>query len=149
MTIEVPIAPRKKLRLINIYIPPKNSKAVTEDNISPEHWPCKEYDMILGDVNAHSLLWDDNTKDGIPDKRAEKIEEWLTETGMKFINTGEATHVNRSTGSESAPDVSFVHSSLLDKVSWRVVDKLGSDHKPIIITYEDEMINVNVKPRSK
>ena len=68
---------------------------------------------------------------------------------MAWINSGEPTHINRSNGKESAPDTAFVHSSLLDKVSWRTTDKLGSDHKPIIVSYEDEMVRVNNKPRFK
>ena len=149
MTIEIPMSQQKKLRLTNIYIPPENSKAVNEDHISPDEWPCKEYDMILGDVNAHSLLWDNNTKNGTSDRRAEKIENWLASTGMACINDGTPTHVHRSTGRESAPDTTFVHSSLLDKVSWRTTKKLGSDHLPIIITYEEEMMKVNDKPKFK
>ena len=68
---------------------------------------------------------------------------------MACINDGEPTHVHRASGKESAPDISFVHSSLLDKITWETVNDLGSDHKPIILTYEDEMIKVNNKPRFK
>ena len=39
--------------------------------------------------------------------------------------------------------------SLLDKITWETVNDLGSDHKPIILTYEDEMIKVNNKSRFK
>ena len=39
--------------------------------------------------------------------------------------------------------------SFLDKITWETVNDLGSDHKPIILTYEDEMIKVNNKPRFK
>ena len=68
---------------------------------------------------------------------------------MACINTGEATHVNRSTGKEGAPDTSFIHSSLLDKVSWKTTNKMGSDHKPIIITYEDQMMKIKTKTKYK
>ena len=122
---------------------------VAEDSFSPEKWPCKEYDLILGDINAHSLLWDKNTKDGISDARGEKIENWIADKGMACMNNGEPTHVSRSTGKQGAPDVSFIHPSLLDKISWETANDLGSDHKPIIITYEDEMTKVNSKPRYK
>ena len=149
MSFDIPLSSKKKLRLTNIYVPPKNSKEVNEDHFSPDEWPSKEYDMILGDVNAHSLLWDNNTSNGTSDTRAEKIEDWLASSGMACLNDGKRTHFNRSTGGEAAPDTSFVHSSLLDKVSWRTTKKLGSDHLPIIITYEDEMVKVNDRPRFK
>ena len=147
MSIEIPTTVKKKIRLTNIYIPPSNT--VVEDSISPEKWPCKEGDIILGDVNAHSPLWDDNVKDGKADRRGEKIESWLAEHDMACVNNGKPTHVHRTSGKESAPDISFVHSSLLDKITWETVNDLGSDHKPIILTYEDEMIKVNNKPRFK
>ena len=68
---------------------------------------------------------------------------------MASLNTGEATHVNRSTGKLTAPDVTFAHSSMMDKLSWRTLNMLGSDHNPILITYEDEMVRVNNKPKFK
>ena len=147
LTLEIPTKSNRKLRLTNIYIPPTNT--TTEDSISLEKWPCKEFDLILGDINAHSLLWDDNCKDGKADKRGEKVEDWLADNGMACMNNGKSTHVSRSSGNESAPDVSLIHSSLLDKVTWETTNELGSDHKPIIITYEDELTKVNDKPRFK
>ena len=63
--------------------------------------------------------------------------------------TGDSNYVNMSTGKLSAPDISFIHSALLDKVTWKTLDQLGSDHKPIIITYEDQITKVNSKPKYK
>ena len=148
--VEIPMTSHHKLRLTNIYIPPDNTRCIdNEDAITTENWPCKGNDIVLGDFNAHSSLWDDNTKNGISDRRARKIEDWLAETGMASLNTGEATHVSRSTGTLSAPDITFAHSSMMDKLSWKTLNVLGSDHKPILITYEDEMIRVNNKPKYK
>ena len=63
MTVEIPIAPHKKLRLTNVYIPPSNTSTgnVDESSTSTENWPSKNHDLILGDFNAHSLLWDEYT----------------------------------------------------------------------------------------
>ena len=68
---------------------------------------------------------------------------------MACINDGQPTHVHRTSGKESALDITFVDSSLLDKVTWKSINDLGSDNKPIILTYEDEMAKVNNKPRFK
>ena len=54
LTVEIPTRANRRIRLTNIYIPPMNT--VVEDSFSPEKWPCKEFDLILGDINAHSLL---------------------------------------------------------------------------------------------
>ena len=80
MTTKILTTAKKKIPLTNIYIPPTNT--VVEDSISPEKWPCKEGDIILGDINAHSPLWDENTRDDRADKRAEKIESWLADNDM-------------------------------------------------------------------
>ena len=102
----------------------------------------------MGDINAHSTIWDDNARNGVTDRRGEKIEDWLAENNMACINTGEATHISRSTGKEGTPDTSFIHSSLLDKVSWKTTNKI-SDHKPIIITYEDQMMKIKTRTKYK
>ena len=151
MSIEIPTAPHKKLRLTNVYIPPANTSTgnVNENLTKTDNWPSTSSDMILGDFNAHSLLWDENTRNGTPDTRGTKIENWLAETEMACMNTGIPTYVNRSTARQSAPDISFVHSSLLDKVEWKTLDQLGSDHKPVVISYEDQMTKVNNKPKYK
>ena len=148
-SIEVPLSNNTKLRLTNIYVPPPTSTSVDENNFSPDLWPKREYDILLGDINAHSTIWDDIARNDVTDRRGEKIEDWLAENNMACINTGEATHVSRSTGKEGTPDTSFIHSSLLDKVSWKTTNKMGSDHKPIIITYEDQMMKIKTRTKYK
>ena len=64
---------------------------------------------------------------------------------MACVNSGEPTHINRSTGKESKP--TFSHASLLDKIKWETKTDLGSDHKPIIITYDDQLTTLEEKPK--
>ena len=90
--------------------------------------------MIRGDVNAHSILWDDTRANKEPDQRGITLENWLAENNMLAVNDGRPTHDSRSSGTASAPDVTFVHTSMMDRVSWETVSDLSSDHRPIIIT---------------
>jgi len=106
-------------------------------------WPQKEHDIVCGDINAHSLLWDDSKR---TDKRGRIVEEWLADSNMLPLNDGTPTHTNRSSGTESAPDVTLVHSTLMDKMTWERVEDLSSDYHPIIITYRDNIPRVNDKP---
>ena len=112
-------------------------------------WPARNFDMICGDVNAHSLLWDDSVAGRGADKRGKVIENWAAENNMLAMNDGSHTHVSRSSGSQTAPDVTLVHASLVDKVTWEKVNGLGSDHMPIMITYRDHIPWVNSKPSYK
>jgi hypothetical protein len=64
-------------------------------------------------------------------------------------NDGTPTHDNRSTDTASAPDVTLAHSSLMSKISWKTVNELSSDHRPIIITYTDYIPSVNDRPSYK
>ena len=101
-------------------------------------WPSREYDMIMGDINAHSTLWDRTVERA--DRRGVIVENWIATKNMAPANDGSPTHTNRTTGKETAPDTTFVHPSLLDRISWTPVSELGgSDHSPIIITYGTEM----------
>ena len=40
----------------------------------PSRWPAREFDMICGDVNAHSILWDDTRANKEPDQRGITLE---------------------------------------------------------------------------
>ena len=147
-TIEIPVKGKNKIRLTNLYIPPVTSNPTAAPYVTPNAWPNKDYDIILGDINAHSILWDSKVS---PDDRGEAVEEWLANNSMHVLNTGESTRYSRNTDSDSAPDVSIVHTSRLDKFTWKVVQDLQSDHRPLIITYEDtfNMPKVNTTPLYK
>ena len=113
-------------------------------------WPTKEYDIILGDTNAHSLLWDDNWEKPEADERGRVLENWCATHNMTAINDGRATRRSRNAaGKGTALDQAFVHSSRVDKFTWQVLDDLSSDHKPIIITYQDQFPSINNKPTFK
>lgn len=152
MSIEIPTKGNQKIRITNIYVPPIRTGeygAQRDDVFNTDKWPNKRCDLILGDVNAHSPLWSNELENGQSDARGEIIENWMAANDMACINDGSTTRTNRATGTESTPDTAFAHSSLLDKLSWKVINELGSDHKPVIVTYEDDVPEVNNKPRFK
>ena len=146
ITIEVPTHDGRKIRITNIYVPPIRNTA--RDNrvevFNLRHWPSKEFDLILGDTNAHSALWDENWE-GSSDQRGEAIENWLA-NGMACMNDGRPTHIHRGNGNLSAPDTSLIHPALIDKTSWEVHTGLGSDHMPIIITIGDAFAKLKSPP---
>ena len=104
-----------------------------------QNWPNNNYDIILGDVNAHNELWNINDAS---DSRGKAIVDWMMGKNMVCCNNGEATHFNRGTGTTSTPDITIAHPSLLDSIEWKVVNDLNSDHFPIIISIEGESDNL-------
>ena len=120
------------------------SMCLAKERFDMTRWPHKNHDMIVGDVNAHSPLWDYVVEK--TDKRGKIFENWMAANNMVALNQGGPTHTNRKTGKETAPDVAIIHSTALDKMVWRTEDGFGSDHRPIIITLEGKMSKVNDNP---
>ena len=141
----------------NTRRPRQENQPTTTDRSSPlvsncfdvRRWPTKEYDVILGDTNAHSLLWDDSWDKPNADERGRVIENWCATHNMTPINDGKPTRRCRKSGKGTAPDQAFVHASKLDRFTWEIVDDLSSDHSPIIITYQDQFPTINNKPTYK
>ena len=123
--------------------------------LSPGKWPAMPFDCLFGDFNAHSDIWSDVVAMGEVSENARggEIEGWLETTGMMCLNdASKTTRTNRSSeGSDTSPDISFVHASQLGMFTWNVGDHLGADHKPVVITYEDKysIPEVNTKSRYK
>ena len=161
-TFEFPIAckGKGKLRVTNVYIPPiRNTESERRrqrrSDVQLEKWPSGRDDIIVGDMNALSTLWDKELEDKVRNdeatKRGELIEDWLAEKDMATVNDRKKSTLDSTAGTASSPDLSIVHTSKLDKFSWKVLDELGSDHKLILLTYEPEVpIRSNqVKPKYK
>ena len=153
-TVEIPLGKGGAWRISNVYIPSERAgdcrNSTDETKVSTKYWPAEAKDLIVGDLNAHSILWDSELEEGgqqrgIEVKRGELVEAWMDKEGMAVLNDGGATHANRKTGKESTPDLTIVHGSQADRYQWEVLEKLGgSDHKPILITREAEGVqNVN------
>ena len=179
LTIEIPTKGKEKIRVTNVYVPPANAEAsmrsrqeargrgrirgrsegrravgrdmsLRSNLFDVRRWPTKEFDIILGDTNAHSLLWDDSWDKPEADERGRVLENWCATYNMAAINDGKGTRRSRNAeGKDTAPDQAFVHASKMDRFTWEVVDELPSDHKPIIITYRDQFPTINNKPTYK
>lgn len=102
--------------------------------------------IILGDFNAHNLLWGSWSTD----TRGKIIEQFLEDQELIILNTGSATHHNSSNSSESAIDLTIVSASVAEKFEWEISDYLyDSDHYPVKIsdtqTSYDQATN-NIQP---
>ena len=131
--------------LINISLtPPRSlfSMCMPPYSLLPNGWQNRllfslhplssRYLFILGDFNRHHPLWDSR---GTSDPREEEVFDWVISSDLLPLNNPDTpTLLHRSSGSRSSPDISFAPSSLALSCSWEVLQDLGSDHLPILLS---------------
>ena len=102
------------------------------DSFSPSILPSSRNLFILGDFNCHHPLWDSR---GTSDPRGEEVFDWVISSDLLPLNDPNTpTLLHRSSGSRSSPDISFAPSTLAFSCSWEVLQDLGSDHLPILLS---------------
>ena len=88
--------------------------------------------FFLRDFNCHHPLWDSR---GTSDTCGEEVFDWVTFSNLLPLNDPDTpTLLHRSSGSRSFPDIAFAPSSLAFSYSWEVLQDLGSDHLPILLS---------------
>ena len=114
-----------------IYVPPIRSSDLDTrtQRFNPDDLPSSRRSIILGDFNAHNSVWDPSWTNSDP--MGDHLLDWSTSVNMEILNDGSPTHLHRSSGRLSAPDISFAHSSI--RASWSILEDIGSDHFPIEI----------------
>ena len=72
---------------------------------------------------------------GISDPRGEEVFDWVISSDLLPLNDADTpTLLHCSTGSRFSHDIFFPPSSLALSCSWEVVQDLGSDHLPILLS---------------
>ena len=144
-SIELRAKPFVKTLLSNVYCPP--SRGANHGNeFEMSELPHDRNAITGGDLNAHSQMWDRWQPE---DSLGSNLEEWLMEKDVCIAKNGAATRNNPGTGGSSAPDVTLVHSSWLDRVEWSTTECLGSDHLPILITVDCQVTTLNAPSRTE
>ena len=65
----------------------------------------------------------------------EEVFDWVISSDLLPLNDPDTpTLLHRSSGSRSSPGISFAPSSLALSCSWEVLQDLGSDHLPILLS---------------
>ena len=60
--------------------------------------------------------------------------DWVVSSDLPFNDPDTLIFLHHSTGSRSSPDISFAPSSLALSCSWEVLQDLGSDQLPILLS---------------
>ena len=130
ISFRVRLDKKKWICFTNVYMAPRREGG--KEIIYTDHIPASGLCFIAGDVNGHSVLWDNRQP---PDSRGERIEEWLADCNMHCVNDGSPTRTNRAPGSHSTPDVFLAPSQWLNQVGWTTLEDIGgSDHLPGMAT---------------
>ena len=130
--VVVTLTLHKKFTLCSVYLPPALRIDIAElDRLMGQ---ISGPFIILGDFNAHSLLWGCRTNN----PKGEIIENFIQKHDMCVFNDGSQTYLHPATGSTSALDLSLCHPNLFLDFNWKVADDLcGSDHFPILLQTVD------------
>ena len=137
-SIELRVKPFVKTLLSNVYC--LSSRGANNGNdFDMSELPHDRNSITGGDLNVQSQMWDIWQPE---DYLGSNLEEWMMEKDF-CMNDGAATRTNPGTGGSSAPDVTLVHISLLDRVEWSTTECLGSDHLPILITVDCQVTTLN------
>ena len=122
------------MSFLNVHALPIRSSPTDgrTDSFSPSILPSSRNLFIFGHFNCYHPLWDSR---GTSDPRGEEVFDWVISSDLLPLNDPDTpTLLRRSSGSRSSPDISFAPSSLALSRFWEVLQDLGSDHLPILLS---------------
>ena len=132
--INISLNNSSSVSFLNVYAPPIRSSPTDgrTDSFSPSILSSSKNLFILGDFNCHHPLWDSK---GTSNPYGEEVFDWVISSDVLPLNDPDThTVLHRSSGSRSSPDISFAPSTLAPSCSWEVLQDLGSDHLPILLS---------------
>ena len=134
---------REYIDINNIYLP---NTSTQETFFDPAIVNANPSSLILGDLNGHSPMWDENIA---RDARGEVIENFIVDSNLVVLNDGSTTRVSRvEGGSSSTPDLSLAGERWSNKCSWTTLEAIGaSDHLPIEIILDSKIDIAPTPPR--
>ncbi len=159
-TFRVRMGKRKWAVICNVYSPPVRSHSSTQSTtFEIGTLPITPNAIILGDLNAHNLLWDPFQRE---DDRGEKLLDWTMIHDLTIMNDGTHTRVNKAraqasvdpvpdephgenSGGLSVPDISICGKDWHRNFTWCTVEGIGSsDHWPIAVEIHSTVMHGSV-----
>ena len=95
------------------------------------HSSLLQKSLHSGALQLPSPFWDSR---GTSDPCGEEVFDWVISSDLPLKDPDTPTLLHRSSGSRSSPDISFAPSTLALSCSWEVLQDLGSDHLPILLS---------------
>ena len=141
-TIRVHLTQKKQLYISNMYIPPRQTTDPdhsTEDEDINRAFSFLESlgpHIITGDINAHSSICFGQSED----HRGALITDILTNSTQIILNSNTPTRQPHADQEPTAPDISTASNTISNKISWKTLTELSSDHLPILITFNSRSL---------
>jgi hypothetical protein len=118
---------KKVYPICSLYLPHSPIKKETFTNLIAQ---LSTPFLILGDMNAKSLIWGNDATD----ERGRMFEELLLDCSISVLNDYSPTHFHIQTGSHSSIDLSICSSDCVLDFEFTVLEDLyDSDHFPIFL----------------
>ena len=118
------------------YIPPRDKNNPIQTNIDNDITNCFNYitnltnSIITADINAHHTTWFSPTID----HRGTLIEELISNSNHIILNQDISTRIPARNQQPTSPDITTATNHIYRNMTWKTLQALNSDHKPIKVT---------------
>jgi hypothetical protein len=133
--VRIHLSNNKTLDIINLYIPPRDTRDPNHANSDNDITTCMTYilnrdrTILTGDINAHHPLW----YSPMTDHRGTLIADLINNSTQLTLNTNTPTRIPTAQNQRpTSPDITTVTDSIYRHAHWTTLDALNSDHKPIL-----------------
>ena len=124
----VKITTHKTITLCSMYVPP--FRQLTESALNKVLDQLPRPYLIMGDFNAHSILWGNDSTDS----KGRTMENIISDNNLCLFNNKSTTYLHPATGAKTSIDLTLSSPNIFIDYSWQVLDDVcGSDHYPIKI----------------
>ena len=126
--IAVKVTLHRTINICSLYIPPHDAINKSEINNILQQLPTPF--ILLGDFNSHNTIWGCRSTN----HKGQTLENIINSNNLCLFNKKSPTHLDPSSATYSAIDLTLCDTSLFLDFTWRVYeDTCGSNHFPIVL----------------
>ncbi|UYV61906.1 CLCN3 [Cordylochernes scorpioides] len=135
--------PDETISIINVYHP--DNISINTGLIETLSETSSDITIILGDFNAKSPTWGSP----VQDNKGQQVEDMLTDLDLTPLNNENNTYLSKSTGTESAIDITAINYNIAPTTQWKILRSAISDYRRILPTLNFKFENVQQKEHWK
>ncbi|UYV68828.1 hypothetical protein LAZ67_6001129 [Cordylochernes scorpioides] len=142
ITTEAQALTDKTIPIINVYH--HDNTSINTGLIETLSEASSDIAIILGDVNAERPTWGSP----VQDNKGQQVEDMLTDLDLTPLNNEKNTYLSKSTGTESAIDITAINYNIAPTTQWKILKSAISDHRPILTTLKFKIENFKQNKRT-